>query len=164
MKQNCVRHRAKHRSGYPIFALGPMEGTGYLHGMTWEELRDFLERENERYSAAEQARIESTIQSSEPAVARHARRLAGEFAARHSIDEACRHFATKGKWPQMDAEATLYAHDRWIWAIWFSRWLSETGPMQEDHEQWEWLIWLFIESWDELGSWRWRASQRTESF
>jgi hypothetical protein len=61
----------------------------------------------------------------------------------------------------MDADATLYAHDRWIWAMTFSRWLDETGPIQADQSRDEWLHWLLIDAWDELGSWRWRASQKT---
>lgn len=131
--------------------------------MTWAELRDYMEKENERYSAGEQARVESVTQSAEPAAIRRARRLAGEFAARRTVDEACRHFATKGAWPAMDAEATFYAHDRWIFAMWFSRWLDEMGsltPGDEEHEKWEWLIWLLNESWEEIGSWRWRSSQK----
>lgn len=132
--------------------------------MNWDELRDYLEKENERYSAGEQARIESVTKSVEPAAVRRARRLEGEFVGRRAIDEACRQFATKGTWPEMDPEATLYAHDRWIFAMWFSRWISEMGTLDsgdEEHEKWEWLIWLLNESWEEIGSWRWRASQRS---
>jgi hypothetical protein len=128
--------------------------------MTWKELRDSLEQENERMKPGEAARVESIQQSTELATERRTRRLAGEYPARGAINRACLQFAEHGHWPVMDSEATLYAHDRWIWAMWFSRWLDEMSPLQEEHRREEWLEWLLVESWDELGSWRWRASQK----
>ena len=128
--------------------------------MTWDELRKFLEAEDEKNKPGEEARIESLRASSEPAAERRARRLDVEYAARTVVSQACWHFATTGRWPAMDAEATLYAHDRWIWAMWFSRYLDENGSLTAEQDQDEWLVWLLVESWDELGSWRWRESQR----
>lgn len=128
--------------------------------MTWKELRDFLERENDKMKPGEAARIESIQQSTEPATERRARRLAGEYPARTTINSAGLQFAEHGRWPAMDPDATLYAHDRWIWTMWFSRWLDETSPLQAEHSREERLEWLLVESWDELGSWRWRASQK----
>ncbi|WP_148218217.1 hypothetical protein [Opitutus terrae] len=132
-----------------------------VFAMTWKELRDFLERENEKMRPGETARIESLHQATEPATERRARRLAGEYPARTAINQACLHFAEHGHWPSMDPEATLYAHDRWIWAMWFSGWLDEMSPLQEEHSREEWLEWLLVESWHELGSWRWRTSQES---
>lgn len=129
--------------------------------MNWAELREFLEKENERYSSGEMARHEQIRLSKEPASLRRARRLAGEFAARNAIDEACRHFAAHGNWPSMDTDATLYAHDRWIFALWFSRWLGEAGSFSGERQKSEWLVWLLVDGWAEVGSWRWRLSQQT---
>ena len=127
--------------------------------MTWDELREYLVRENDRCNAGEQARIKSIQTSPELPSERRARRLAGEYEARCAIDQACRHFAATESWPAMDAAATLYAHDRWIWAMWFSEWLDQASPLEENMSRQEWLQWLLVESWHELGSWRWRASQ-----
>jgi len=60
----------------------------------------------------------------------------------------------------MDAVATLYVNDRWIWATRFSRLLDESGSLQAERDREEWLVWLLVESWVELGSWRWREPQR----
>lgn len=108
----------------------------------------------------EAARIESVQKSPEPARERRARRLEGEYAARRATDIACRHFAEHGSWPHLDTDATLYVHDRWLWGLWFSRWLDETASLDADHSREEWIEWLFIEAWEEFGSWRWRESQR----
>ena len=128
--------------------------------MTWKELREFLERTNENMKPGESARIENIQQATEPAAERRARRLAREYPARTAVNRACLQFAEHGRWPIMDSDATLYAHDRWIWAMWFSRWLDEMSPLQGEHRREEWLEWLLVESWDELGCWRWRESQK----
>lgn len=128
--------------------------------MTWDELRSFLVIEDERTRAGAAARLDASEISPETSSDRRARRLAGEYAARSAIDEACRHFAAHAIWPALDVDATLYAHDRWIWAFSFFEWLDETAPSRAEHTQREWLEWLLIESWHELGSSRWRESQR----
>jgi len=107
---------------FPL-ARGSLGSFSYVL-MSWDELRKFLEAEDEKNKPGEAARVESLRTATEPAAERRARRLDREYAARTVVSQACWHFATTGRWPAMDGEATLYAHDRWIWAMW---WRTDCG-------------------------------------
>lgn len=100
---------------------------------------DRTEQENERNRSSEEVRHQAIRHSTESAPDRRARRLAGEYDARSAVDQACRHFAAHGRWPALDNDATLYAHDRWIWAMWFSGWLDDMSPLAQQHSREEWL-------------------------